>query len=128
MSRFTAFFLVSIVSSQAFYNAGVLTYWFANRAYITSALCENRSHPAMHCDGKCYLRKKLAAATNPTPGDAQSVPTLQRGLDLAECPLQPTLPGFIFIAVALHAGLPPGDDRCTIGFPEEVFRPPAHQA
>lgn len=33
-----------------------------NRNYIASALCENRDKPEMHCNGKCYLLKKLKQA------------------------------------------------------------------
>ncbi|EDM37837.1 hypothetical protein PBAL39_15469 [Pedobacter sp. BAL39] len=34
----------------------------ANQQYIAAALCENRDKPEMHCDGKCYLMKKLKEA------------------------------------------------------------------
>ena len=30
-----------------------------NSSYITSEICENRSKPEVHCNGKCYLMKKL---------------------------------------------------------------------
>jgi hypothetical protein len=128
MSRFTALFLAGIIGCQAFYNAGILTYWLANRAYITSTLCENRSRPAMHCDGKCYLKKKFAAATNPITGNGQQLPTLKKGLELAECPLRLALPLFISTAAASASNLPTGNCRCATGFPHTVFHPPSHQA
>ncbi len=31
------------------------------REYIVANLCENRNRPQMHCDGKCYLAKRIAA-------------------------------------------------------------------
>nr|WP_295926130.1 hypothetical protein [uncultured Dyadobacter sp.] len=31
------------------------------REYIVANLCENRARPQMHCDGKCYLAKRIAA-------------------------------------------------------------------
>lgn len=34
----------------------------ANQKYIAAALCENRDKPQMHCNGKCYLMKKLKEA------------------------------------------------------------------
>jgi len=34
----------------------------ANQKYIAAALCENRDKPEMHCNGKCYLMKKLKDA------------------------------------------------------------------
>ena len=34
----------------------------ANQQFIASVLCENRDKPQMHCEGKCYLMKKLKDA------------------------------------------------------------------
>ncbi|MDR6781748.1 hypothetical protein ABIE26_001764 [Pedobacter africanus] len=34
----------------------------ANRNYISKELCINRDKPEMHCNGKCYLMKKLKQA------------------------------------------------------------------
>ncbi|KAA6440988.1 hypothetical protein FEM33_04640 [Dyadobacter flavalbus] len=31
------------------------------REYIVANLCENRTRPQMHCDGKCYLAKRIAS-------------------------------------------------------------------
>lgn len=33
-------------------------YW--NRALLTELYCENKANISMHCDGKCYLAKRLA--------------------------------------------------------------------
>jgi hypothetical protein len=33
-----------------------------NQKYIASTLCENRDKPEMHCNGKCYLAKKIKQA------------------------------------------------------------------
>lgn len=33
-----------------------------NQKYIASTLCENRNKPELHCNGKCYLAKKLKQA------------------------------------------------------------------
>nr|WP_121272320.1 hypothetical protein [Pedobacter schmidteae] len=34
----------------------------ANQNYIAKELCINRDKPEMHCNGKCYLMKKLKQA------------------------------------------------------------------
>ena len=34
----------------------------ANQTYIAKELCENKDKPEMHCNGKCYLMKKLKQA------------------------------------------------------------------
>lgn len=36
----------------------------ANQDFIATVLCENRDMPELNCDGKCYLAKKLKAASN----------------------------------------------------------------
>lgn len=33
-----------------------------NRKYIANHLCENRNKPWMHCNGHCYLMKKIKQA------------------------------------------------------------------
>ena len=30
-----------------------------NKEYITSVFCINKAHPELHCDGQCFLAKKL---------------------------------------------------------------------
>ncbi|TCC97476.1 hypothetical protein EZ437_19915 [Pedobacter psychroterrae] len=34
----------------------------ANQSYIAKVLCENKDKPQLHCEGKCYLMKKLKQA------------------------------------------------------------------
>ncbi|MVM30813.1 hypothetical protein GO755_12295 [Spirosoma sp. HMF4905] len=40
---------------------GTIAYYHVNKDYIARVLCENRDKPQLHCDGKCYLAKKLKA-------------------------------------------------------------------
>lgn len=40
---------------------GTIAYYQLNRNYIARVLCENRDKPQLHCDGQCYLAKKLKA-------------------------------------------------------------------
>ncbi len=44
--------------------------------YIVQNLCKNRFRPALHCDGKCYLAKKIAAT--------EQKETTEKGADLAK--------------------------------------------
>lgn len=37
--------------------------YFFNYDYITNELCENKDKPIMGCNGKCYLMKELAKAS-----------------------------------------------------------------
>lgn len=40
---------------------GTIARFHLNREYIARVLCQNRDKPRLHCDGQCYLAKKLAA-------------------------------------------------------------------
>lgn len=33
--------------------------YFMNKSYIARVLCVNKNKPKMHCNGKCYLARKL---------------------------------------------------------------------
>ena len=35
-----------------------------NIKYISSVLCENKNNPDLHCNGKCYMKKKLKSLEN----------------------------------------------------------------
>ena len=51
--------LLFAFASQSFSQWGVLAGYELNKSYIARVLCVNRDKPAMHCDGKCYLRMKM---------------------------------------------------------------------
>lgn len=42
-----------------FSQLGVLAGYELNKDYISKVLCINRDKPEMHCNGQCYLKKKL---------------------------------------------------------------------
>ncbi|WP_325532624.1 hypothetical protein [Chitinophaga sp.] len=44
---------------QSFSRGLIVMQFRARQSYIAKELCENRNKPAMHCNGKCYLKKKL---------------------------------------------------------------------
>ncbi|SEJ26675.1 hypothetical protein SAMN04487995_3856 [Dyadobacter koreensis] len=60
---------------------GTIAYYQVNKAYITRVLCENRDKPQLHCDGKCYLAKKLKEQEEKqdqrTSERIQGIPVLQ---------------------------------------------------
>lgn len=43
-----------------------LAEYAVNYNYIVKTLCENKSKPELHCNGKCYLSKELAKANSDT--------------------------------------------------------------
>ena len=52
---------------------GTIAYYHVNKDYIARVLCENRDKPQLHCDGQCYLAKKLK-----TQQDKQDKETTER--------------------------------------------------
>jgi hypothetical protein len=44
---------------QPFCKAWVFISFKINQDFIAKNLCENRTKPSLHCDGKCHLMKKL---------------------------------------------------------------------
>ena len=60
---------------------GTIAYYQVNKAYIARVLCENRDKPQLHCDGQCYLAKKLRAQQDrqdkETTERVQNTPVLQ---------------------------------------------------
>ncbi|HVS93479.1 MAG TPA: hypothetical protein VHE59_15675 [Mucilaginibacter sp.] len=60
--RFTAMLLVFCILSSSFSRVLVYAGFELNRKYIAEHLCINRDKPWMHCNGHCYLAKKLKQA------------------------------------------------------------------
>jgi hypothetical protein len=60
---------------------GTLAYYQINKEYITRVLCKNRDKPQLHCNGQCYLAKKLkeqqAKQDQQTSEQVQNIPSLQ---------------------------------------------------
>lgn len=129
MRRIVAFLLTMMIAVQTFYNLGVTIYWLANRPYIAAELCENRDRPEMHCEGKCFLKKKLTEAFDKARGKQKpEAPILKKGIELAEqllpepwppaaepiaqyALLVPTTPAFIKLAL-IKAFFHPPDSAC----------------
>jgi hypothetical protein len=56
--------LILLILSQTFSKWMLIADYSINRDYIAKNLCENKSRPALRCNGKCQLMKKMAAEEN----------------------------------------------------------------
>ena len=60
---------------------GIIAHYQLNKDYIARVLCENRDKPQLHCDGKCYLAKRLKAQQDKqdkeTTERVQNLPVVQ---------------------------------------------------
>jgi hypothetical protein len=62
MKRVTAIFFVFIFLLQLAVSFSYVVWYEVNKTYVATELCENTDKPELHCDGKCYLKKKLSPA------------------------------------------------------------------
>jgi len=60
--RITLLFLIVAVLAANFGQLMVFAGFKANQKYIAGSLCVNRARPWLHCNGKCYLMKKIKQA------------------------------------------------------------------
>lgn len=60
---------------------GIIAHYQLNKEYIARVLCENRDKPQLHCDGHCYLAKRLKAQEDKqdkeTTERVQNTPVMQ---------------------------------------------------
>jgi hypothetical protein len=59
LNRTIAIILLFAVISSSFSRLFIYAGFNANQKYIASTFCENKNRPWLHCNGKCYLMKKL---------------------------------------------------------------------
>lgn len=60
--QFTIWLFLFAVFTANFSRLFVYVGFELNQSYITTKLCENRDKPWMHCNGRCYLLKKVIEA------------------------------------------------------------------
>jgi hypothetical protein len=51
--------LIATIFIQTFSAYIIRADYILNRTFISNTLCVNKEKPEMHCEGKCYLNKKL---------------------------------------------------------------------
>ena len=60
--RTVSILLLLSLLTMNFSNLCLFTGFELNRKYIAAQFCENKNKPELHCNGKCYLMKKLKQA------------------------------------------------------------------
>lgn len=56
--------------------------FMVNYDYIAKELCENKTKPELHCNGKCYLKKELAKASENTNQNSQNKKQIQQETEI----------------------------------------------
>lgn len=73
MKNLLAFLLALTIGAQHCVQLGLYAWYNFNKQAITQQLCENKSRPEMHCEGKCYLSKQLKKAEEGEKRTASSI-------------------------------------------------------
>jgi hypothetical protein len=55
---------ILLLLTQTFSKWLIVIDYAINKEYIAKNLCENKSKPLLHCNGKCQMAKKIAAEEN----------------------------------------------------------------
>ncbi len=126
MKRLFSLLMICGILGQAFVRtAWTLHYQWDRAVYLKN--CENRDKADLHCDGKCYLKKKIAASENPTPKEPQlpagfhQIKDIQLFFESSDFSLLFGEPVF------LTASLPTWLKRRLPEAPRVgIFKPPAH--
>jgi hypothetical protein len=117
---FTTILLLAIIFLQTFSSFVIQADYFLNKGYIAKVLCVNKNKPKLHCNGKCYLAKKLKEQEKQ---EQQSPGTKKIKLEIP----------FYFLPKQFNfAGIRPSDkeeyqftnDFMTAAFYRSVFHPP----
>jgi len=110
--------LVSLLSANFF---GLFVYlgFEANQRYIAKELCENRDKPQLHCNGKCYLMKKLKQAQEKEQKQERQAqkPQVQDAVVSTEL----TFRRYAFAAITLHVPFSTGMPQ---SIRNSIFHPP----
>jgi hypothetical protein len=62
LKRFIAILLIVFTVGANFSKLYVYAGYEINRNYIANTLCQNINKPWLHCNGRCYLMKKIKQA------------------------------------------------------------------
>jgi hypothetical protein len=117
--RITAILLIVAILSCSFSRFFVYAGFELNKKYITDKLCINRTKPWLHCNGKCYLMKKLKQAADKEKSTERE--NMKNSFQEAYQDNQPTVKFYTHVIQVLtvpndHIDLPQG-----LG---AIFRPP----
>lgn len=121
MKRFLWLFLILSTTALPLSKSGVYLLFKVKQSYIATYLCEKRQDPGAHCQGKCYLQKRLKKETQretQLPGQDKRT-TLDLLATVATVELQP-----VFLpALLVRCGFRYVLDFCTSPAPG-IFHPP----
>jgi hypothetical protein len=125
MQRFLPFLLIFGILGQASIRTVLTLHYQLNRAvYVKN--CENKDKPKLHCDGKCYLKKKMGIKKT-TRSEAPMLPeSFQQNKDLQLFCENFVPMNFLRFETSASMELPPFQFFLPTALLSAIFRPPAN--
>ncbi len=62
LKRLSSIFLILLIVCSTFTRLFYFAGYELNKDYIAQNLCVNKNKPELHCNGKCFLSRKIAEA------------------------------------------------------------------
>lgn len=124
MKQVVSLFLVMSILGQATVRSLWTLHYQWNRAMYLQ-FCENRAKPELHCDGKCYLEKRIVGQDDQGPKEPRLPETFRHLQDILLFCEVSTLPVFVAQDFLAEIPFPPYLNHPADAHPGAVFRPPA---
>ena len=118
-TRFIAILLLLCSASVSLSGLFVVAGFEMNRGYIAKELCVNKDKPQLHCNGKCYLMKKLKQAEEKEQKQDHQFQKIQLQQAIAYIPF--VFKQYSFIAINLRIPLTTGVPVARLS---SIFHPP----
>ena len=113
--------MIATVFLQTFSAYVIKADYMLNRAFISNSLCVNKEKPEMHCQGKCYLNKKL---NQQQKQDQQAPVSKNEKFDVA-----PFFVPKLFSLTGILSSIKPAffitDEGLVYSSPNSIFHPPS---
>jgi len=119
LKSFGAILLLIAFFAQSFNQSFVVFGFYANRSYYAS-ICENKTRPVLHCNGKCQLAKKLKQEERKDQQNPQR--KLENKNEIIFYSNLPGSPSFLPMAKEHYFSY---SEKHTIDFSFPVFHPPS---
>ncbi|KAA3438368.1 hypothetical protein [Rufibacter hautae] len=121
MKNLATILLLSVMLTQAFSKFFIVLDYEANKDFISKVLCINREKPQLHCNGKCYLMKKLKKAEQTQNPGRDKTQKQKQEITLYYQPFIATIPCLIKTPTG---SLAPVMEGRPVGVHISVFHPP----
>lgn len=87
MKKAIALVLLAACTLQVLYAPALVAWFYLDRARLAEKHCINKSRPELHCQGSCFLSKKIREAERQQQEDEKSSTPLSQWVQLSPCTL-----------------------------------------